>query len=213
LVHRIILRLSPKSLIAELEENPMAVYITDASGRTALDWAAARGQDEDLALLLANKADPNTMDITGRTAMLNAADSESCGCLRLLLEAKGDPNPKAVKGVFRSSPLNAAVMRGRTDMLRTLLEFDADPNISNPEGLTPLHNVARFQNADCAMVLLEHGANLNALSKDGTTPLIASIVYNNHGVLQLFLDRCYEYMTSAQIQGKCLIPTHRNCVA
>ncbi|KAF2838005.1 ankyrin [Patellaria atrata CBS 101060] len=146
------------------------------------------------------------MDITGRTAMLHAVDCDSSPCVRLLLEAGADTNPKLPKGVFRSSPLTAAAMGGKRDLMRVLLEFDADANIRNPEGLTPLHSVARFRTADCALVLLEHGADLNALSRDGRTPLTMAIIYNNHEVLQLFIDRCYEYITSARLRGPQLLP-------
>jgi ankyrin repeat protein len=182
----------------------LAIYLTDASGRTALDWAVARAQVEDVALLLSCGSDPNTMDITGRTAILHAVDSASTPCLRLLLEAGGEPNPKTQNGVFRSSPLTAAAMGGKKDMLRLLLEFDANANITNPEGLTPLHSVARFQDADSALVLLEHGADLNAISRDGRSPLTTAIIHNNHQVLQLFIDRCYEYMICGRLRGMYL---------
>ncbi len=48
----IIFGLSTKPLATELDENPNAIYVTDAQGRTALDWAAARSQFEDVAILL-----------------------------------------------------------------------------------------------------------------------------------------------------------------
>ncbi len=61
LVHRVIFGLSSKPLAAELDENPHAVYLTDAQNRTALDWATARSQLEDMALVIKYGADPNNM--------------------------------------------------------------------------------------------------------------------------------------------------------
>lgn len=200
-MHRIVLGLSSKTLAVELDENPNSVYITDSQGRTALDWATARAQLEDIAALLKQGADPDNMDITGRTTVSRAMDSDSIPCLRLILEAGGNPNPKFPEGVFRSNPLTAAARLGNQEMLRLLLQFDADPNAINPEGLTALGNVARASNAQCALLLLEYGADLNALSSSGTTPLTAAIVYNNHEVLQLFVDRCYEYVMTARLKG------------
>ena len=186
MVHRIIFGLSSKSLVAELEENPKAVCVTDAQGRTALEWATARVQLEDITTLLSYGADPNNMDITGRTPVLHAVDSHNIPCLRLILEAGGNPNPTMPKGVFRSSPLTASGFAGMPEMPKLLLDFDADPNACNPEGLTALHSVARTHNVECALLLLEYGADLNATSSDGLTPLTIAIIHNNHHVLQLF---------------------------
>ncbi len=213
MVHRIIFGLSSKSLGTELEENPNAVYATDGQGRTALDWATARAQLEDIRLLLAYGADPNTMDLTGRTTVLHAVDSHSIPCLRLILEARGDPNPTMPKGVFRSSPLTAAGFAGIPELLELLLEFGANPNACNPEGLTSLHSVARTQNVDCITVLLRFGADLDAISNNGWTPLTTAIVYNNHQVLQCFVDHCYEYLMAVHFKGKSRKGTVSPCVA
>ena len=142
------------------------------------------------------------MDITGRTPVLHAVDSHNALCLALILEAGGHPNPTMPKGIFRSSPLTAAGFAGMPELLKLLLDFEADPNACNPEGLTALHSVARTQNVDCACLLLEFGADLNAISSNGRTPLTTAIVYNNHPVLQLFVNRCYEYLTTMQLNGK-----------
>jgi ankyrin repeat protein len=202
LVHRIIFGLSSKPLAAELDENPHAVYLTDAQNRTALDWATARSQLEDMALLIKYGADPNNMDVTGRTPVLHAVDSHDVNSLRVILEAGGNPNPTYPKGMFRSSPLTAAGFAGMPTLLKLLLDFEANPNACNPEGLTALHSVARTHNTECAVLLLEYGADLNAMSSNGRTPLTTAIIHNNHPVLRLFVDRCYEYMTTTRFNGK-----------
>ena len=193
-----------------MEENPNAAYVTDAQNRTALDWATARVQLEDMSLLLSYGADPNNMDITGRTPVLHAVDSHNISCLRVILEAGGHPNPPMPKGIFRSSPLTAAGFAGMPEMLKLLLDFEANPNTCNPEGLTALHSVARTQNVDCAFLLLEFGADLTAMSTNGRTPLTTAIIYNNHPVLQLFVDRCYEYITTIRLNGSYLLPLQQN---
>ncbi|KAL8983326.1 MAG: hypothetical protein Q9205_002410 [Flavoplaca limonia] len=201
LVHKIIFKLSSKSLIDELEENPNAVYVTDAQNRTALDWATARVQLEDMSLLIGYGADPNNMDITGRTPVLHAVDSHNALCLNLILEAGDNPDPTMPHGVFHSSPLTAARFSKRPELLKLLLSFEADPNACNPEGMTALHSVARTHNVDCALLLLEFGADLNAKSSNGRTPLTTAIIHNNRPVLQLFVDRCYEYITTMRLHG------------
>lgn len=74
-IHRIVLGLASRSLESELGEYPKAVFLTDAQGRTALDWATARAQLDQMKLLIAFGSDTNSMDITGRTTILHAVDS------------------------------------------------------------------------------------------------------------------------------------------
>lgn len=213
LVHKIIFKLSSKSLVDELDENPNAVYVTDAQNRTALDWATARVQLEDMSLLLGYGADPNNMDITGRTPVLHAVDSHNALCLNLILEAGGNPDPTMPHGIFRSSPLTAAGFSGMPELLKLLLDFEANPNACNPEGMTALHSVARTHNIDCALLLLEFGADLNAKSSNGRTPLTTAIIHNNHPVLQLFIDRCYEYITTMRLHGNYSPPSKNTSFA
>ncbi len=197
--------MSSKLLATELDENPSAVYLTDAQGRTALDWATARAQLQDVSLLLSYGADPNTMDIAGRTTVLHAVDSHSAECLRLILEAGGHPDPKMPKGVFRSSPLTASGHGGLLNMVSLLLEFGANPNARNPEGFTALHSVASAKErnaAACAFILLQFGGDPTAASKNGRTPLSVAIMHHNHAVVRLFVDHFREYTTSSKAKGE-----------
>jgi Ankyrin repeats (3 copies) len=142
------------------------------------------------------------MDVTGRTPVLHAVDSHDIHSLRMILEAGGLPNPVYPRGMFRSSSLTAASFARIPTLLKLLLDFEANPNACNLEGLTALLSVARTPNTECAVLLLEHGADLNAISGNGLTPLTTAIIHNNHPILQLFLDRCYEYMNTARFNGK-----------
>lgn len=202
LIHRIVLGISQKSLATELGENRHSIHLTDAQNRTALDWATARSQFKDMELLLAHGADPNNMDLTGRTAVLHAVDSHSVQGLRLILDHGGNPNPKYPKDTFRSSPLTAAGFAGKPELLRVLLQKEAEVNVSNPEGLTALHSVAQTTNTECAAMLLESGADLNAMSNNNQTPLTIAIMRNNHAMLQLFMDNYYGFLTHTRFAGK-----------
>jgi ankyrin repeat protein len=52
-----------------------------------------------------------------------------------------------------------AVHNGNESMARLLLEKNADPDISNDMGLTPLHSALLTQNESIARLLLEKNAN------------------------------------------------------
>lgn len=190
-IHNIIFGRSSKLLKAELDDNPDAVRVTDAKGRTALDWATARAQLFDMRLLIAHGSPLNTMDVSGRTTVLHAVDSHNDDALRIVLEAGANPNPEVPKGLFRSSPLTAASFGGLVEMIKLLIEFGAKVNDCNPEGRTALQAVASMQNVECADILLTYGADPDYISNNGHSPLTTAITYNNHAVLKIFLKWCH----------------------
>ncbi|KAK6857543.1 ankyrin repeat containing protein [Apiospora arundinis] len=191
LIHRIIFGSSSKSLMDELVDDPSTAYATDSHGRTALAWATARAQLDDMQLLIAHGSDPNTMDNSGRTAVLHAVDSHDEGALRMILEAGASPNPEMPVGLFRSSPLTSASFGGLPRMMELLIQFGAQIDACNPEGRTALHTAARVNNAECAKVLLENGANLDHVSGSGQSPLSTAIIHNSHSVLKIFVNDRY----------------------
>jgi len=198
--------LSLQDLEKEILRDPDDVDIPDAMGRTALEWAAARGDDRAVTTLLSYGADPNIMDKKLNTPLTLASNQNQTVCVRLLLEAGANPDPTLPDGIKFGSPLNCAARNASDPLLiKTLLDFNADIEASNVDGVTPLLHVARGNSASHAMILLEYGAQINVTSKDGRTPLTTAIVYNNHNVLQLLLDRWYEYSECPRLKGPHLL--------
>jgi hypothetical protein len=195
-----------QDLEEEILRNPDDVDVRDAMGRTALEWAAARGDDRALTMLLSYGADPNIMDKKLNTPLTLAANQNQTVCVRLLLEAGANPDPTLPGGIKFGSPLNCAARNASDPLLtKTLLDFNADIEASNVDGVTPLLHIARGNSASHAMLLLEYGAQINVTSKDDRTPLTTAIIYNNHNVLQLLLDRWYEYSECPRLKGPHLL--------
>ncbi|KAN0128633.1 Ankyrin repeat-containing domain protein, partial [Lactarius tabidus] len=63
----------------------------------------------------------------------------------------------------RNNPLTLAAHRGRVDIVRVLLERNADFKSQDRRGRTPLHDGSNypFDHFQVAQLLLEHGANQN----------------------------------------------------
>lgn len=202
LIHEIIFGLSSKPLVNELLENPNAVFLTDAQGRTALDWATSRAQLDYMSLLITCGSNPNTMDVPGRTTILHAVDSHNVQALRIVLDAGADPNPQMPQGLFRSSPVTAASFGGLAEMIKLLAQFGANIDAVNPEGRTALQAVAVTQNVECAAILLQRGADMDHLSRNGCTPLMTAISHNKHAVLRVFLSNKYV----SRMKGSQLLP-------
>lgn len=175
-------------------------------GRTALEWAAARGDDRAVITLLSFGAEPNIVDKKLNTPLTLASNQGHTLCVRLLLEAGALSNPITPLGVKFGSPLSCAARNANDPLLlKTLLDFDADVEASGVDGVTPLLHVARGKPVSFAKLLLDYGADINAMSKDGRTALTTAIIYNNHSVLHLLLDRWFEYTECPRLKGPHLL--------
>jgi len=60
-------------------------------------------------------------------------------------------------------------------LLMSLIEFGADPNVQNFNGETPLHLAALNGNNSMVAFLIENGANVNAKNVEGSSPLHMAI--------------------------------------
>lgn len=205
-IHRIVLRLSLKDLEKAILQDLENVDARDAMGRTALEWAAARGDDRATITLLSFGAEPNVIDKKMNTPLTLASKQGHTLCVRLLLEAGALADPILPSGVKFGSPLNCAA-RNATDplLVKTLLDFDPDVEACGVDGVTPLLHAARGKPLSFAKLFLDYGANINVMAKDGRTPLTTAIIYNNHGVLRLLLDRWFEYTECPRLKGPHLL--------
>ncbi|KAI4093490.1 MAG: hypothetical protein LQ344_002903 [Seirophora lacunosa] len=206
LLHRIVLGLSMQELEEALCLHPDLIDVPDAMGRTALAWASARGDERSIVTLLQHGAEVNTIDVQYSGVVGHAADRNYVTCVRLLLEAGADPDIAASQGHKVGNPLNVAA-RNASDplILKTLLDFGADVESSGVDGTTALIHATRKDNANFATVLLEYGANINAVSTAGQTPLTTAVIFNSHNVLQLLLDRWFEYSECPRLKGPHLL--------
>ena len=63
-----------------------------------------------------------------------------------------------------------------------------DPNTSNFDGLTALHQSCIDGSDEMVMTLLEHGASVNAQDRDGWTPLHAAATCGHLSIVNILLD-------------------------
>lgn len=206
LIHKAVLGLSMTDTEDAILQCPIQLDDKDGGGRTPLAWAAARGDERLVALLLGHGANPNVMEAHGSTPLYNAAEKGSAKCCRLLLEAGARPDPERPPG----TKAGTALMTACTDavdplVLQTLIDFGASLESCGADGKTSLIQVARTDNVEFAYLLLESGANVNASTVTGETPLTTAVTHNSHKVLKLLLDRWFEYSKCPRLTGPHLL--------
>lgn len=204
--HRIILGLSGSNLEQQLLNNPSEVNAQDAMGRTALAWAAARGDSHSIIALLRSGADPNIIDSQISGPLSNAAAQGHTACAKLLLDAGADPDPPLPRGIRKGGPLNVAARRSDDPILvKVLLDFGAEIDQAGVDGKTALFHAAQKNDAALAILLLEYGAEINLAAATEDTPLTTAIMYNSHDVLRLFLERWHDYSVCPRLKGPHLL--------
>ena len=84
--------------------------------------------------------------------------------------------------------MHLCVREGNENLCRLLLEHNADVNIQDTWGYTPLHLCAREGNENLCRLLLEHNADVNIQDTCGYTPLHLCAREGNENLCRLLLE-------------------------
>lgn len=141
----------------------------DNEGKSTLHVAAARGQAECLAVILAHGADVSLQDVSGFTALHLAAKNNHPECAKKLIQSKC-----AVDAVDSSgrTALHHAAASGNAGIVQLLCEHKCHVNLKDSDGITPLLLSARHADAEVCRCLVNWGADVNASDRNGRTALM-----------------------------------------
>jgi len=132
--------------------------------------------------------------VDARVAAIHiSAYNGNSGVVRLLCQEYGvDANcstsetiEEPIKGI---TALEWAARKGHVEVVKALLDNQADANASYTDGVTPLLTAAYEGHAEVVKLLLENKADVNATDTDGVTPLYIAVQNGHTEVVKLLLD-------------------------
>ena len=160
--------------LLEIDVVKESINDQDKDGNTAFFFAAKKGYEDILDLLLEAKADPNLSNFRKRTPLMIAAYKGKVNIVNRLLqidivkEAINDQDKDGNTGFL------LAARKGHEDTLELLLQAKADPVLNNFKERTPLMESVIRGRMNTVIKLLQIKSvrdNINATDKDGNTAL------------------------------------------
>lgn len=187
LLQKCVLEILPLNLELTLTASTAGIDDIDADGRTSLIWAAIRGDEKNLELLLEFGADPGICDKLRKAPLQHARNA---ACTRLLLSAR---NNLGRRDAYGRTALHAACRRqGDKERALELLQAGAEVNVVDKWNRTPLSYLAQYDGAETARLLLEERAaeiDVDIADVGGYTPALTAVEANSHQILAALLDR------------------------
>lgn len=164
----------------------------DKNGIPALLWAAWRGHESLVRLLLDMGADIDMAHSEDKkTALHKAVWYEHLGVLRVLLDKGANIHARATHGYTVLHLVAIGTRNSSEAIARFLLDRGADPDVQNEHKVTPLHLVVQQTSANLvaiAKLFLEKGAKRNPRNGSGDTPLHHATRFGRKEMVKLLLD-------------------------
>ncbi|XP_022861168.1 protein S-acyltransferase 24-like isoform X1 [Olea europaea var. sylvestris] len=160
-----------------VEGEGCSVSEPDALGYFALQWAALNNRTAAAQYIVEHGADVNAADHTGQTALHWSAVRGAIQVAELLLQEGARVNAADMYGYQTT---HVAAQYGQTAFIYHLVtKWNADPDIPDNDGRSPLHWAAYKGFADCIRLLLFLDAYRGRQDKEGCTPLHWAAIRGN----------------------------------
>jgi ankyrin repeat protein len=184
------------------------IQLVDNFDYTALHYAAARGYDEVVRMLLAANArlDALSLTVTRKTPIACAAEARHLDTMTILLDSIKEGSREGVI----DEALVAAAGADRGIIVRELLQMGANANAHDPNSRygTALQGAASYRNGGAVVqLLLDYGAKVNALGGVYGTALQAAAYRGSFDIAKLLLENGADVNIFGGIGGTALHAT------
>ncbi|XP_068206432.1 uncharacterized protein [Palaemon carinicauda] len=158
------------------EGSAIDLSVTDNKGKTALHYAAKRGNSSinvDFILKMEKKTTDmshfiNIQDAEGYTALHILASRGDLDACRSLIIKGADVN---ISSKRKETALHMAAQNGRKQTTELLIHKKVAVNSKNIDSLTALHMAVKNGHAECCEVLMRNRANVNEFDPENKTIL------------------------------------------
>lgn len=152
-----------------------------AQQKSIFDVARSGTLHEIEVLYKENKNCINEINEYGFSPLILACYKGNSEVAKFLIQKKSTLDYVSDEG----TALMAAVVRGKNELVKLLLENGANPNLTNLEGTTALMYAAQFKNIELAKLLLQHKADKTIVNKDQKTAFEFAVFSNNDEIINL----------------------------
>lgn len=161
------------------------IQFSSSSAGSYEDYFSAVTSDDAPAIrsLLTRGFDGNVRDPKGDHALHVAVRENAAKAVQALLN--WEKVEVEARNKVDESPLMLAALGGQLDIVKRLIERDADVN---KPGWTPLHYAATRGHVEVMRLLLDKSAYIDAASPNGTTPLMMAAFYGTPTAVKLLLE-------------------------
>ncbi|KAI4344211.1 hypothetical protein L6164_011462 [Bauhinia variegata] len=160
-----------------VEQEGCSVSEPDGLGYYALQWAALNNHSAAAQYIIEHGGDVNATDHTGQTALHWSAVRGAIQVSEVLLQEGARVNAADMHGYQTT---HVAAQFGQTAFLYHIVsKWNADPDVPDNDGRTPLHWAAYKGFADCIRLLLFLDAYRGRQDKEGCTPLHWAAIKGN----------------------------------
>lgn len=182
-IHKTVLGILHLDLEKQLLHNRSTIDDEDAEGKTALSWAAARGDSKSVETLLRYGASPHIPDRIGQGPLRQSIKAYGASCTKLLLAYGAQVDQR---DNWRQTALQAAMYYSDpVSFIIPLLAAGADVNARDIEGSSPLIEAVAGNHPEAVRALLAHGAEANQTNDHGHTPFYMGVQRNSHKALAI----------------------------
>jgi len=177
-------------IVSLLDIKKWDLNATDLHGSTALTWAARKGHDGDVKVLLEQVGlHPDIANNEGSTPLSWASQSGHCEIVTMLLEQNNvNPDTADHRG---QTPLSFAAKCGYKDVVEVLLQRrDVNPNSVDKHGYTPLSWTMYEERAEIMEILLQRNdINPDVPDNNGRTPLSLAAESGDQVMAEMLLEK------------------------